>query len=43
MISMMWKSTSSCGWECFDCVRGLRFKSYVCQFCVIIRYYFIIC
>ena len=36
----MWKSTSSSGWEYFDCVRGLGFESYGCQLCVLIWYYF---
>jgi len=30
MVGMMWKSTSSNGWEYFDCVRRLGFESYVC-------------
>jgi len=29
------ESVSLSGWEYFDCVRGLGFKSYVCQLCVI--------
>jgi len=31
---MTWKSTSSSGWEYFDCVKGLRFESYGCHVCV---------
>jgi len=35
------KSTSSNGWEYLFMLRGLGFKSYVCQLCVIlIMYYF---
>jgi len=32
---MMWKSTSSSGWEYFNCVWGLGFESYVCHLGVI--------
>ena len=32
MRGMTWKSTSSCGGEYFDCVRGLGFESYECPF-----------
>jgi len=35
-LIMTWKSTNSSGWEYFDCVRGLGFKSYVCQLCVVV-------
>ena len=35
LIVVTWKSTSSCGWEYFDCVRGLGFESYVCYLCVV--------
>jgi len=30
MVGMTWKSASSCGWEHFDCAKGLEFESYVC-------------
>jgi len=33
-IAMIWKSISSSGLEYFNCVKGLEFKSYVCQLCV---------
>jgi len=42
MVGMMWKSTTSCGWEYFGCGRGLGFESYVCYFlcyCFIISIY----
>jgi len=29
-MGMTWKSTSSSGWEYFNCVWGLGFESYVC-------------
>jgi len=32
---MTWKSTSSNGFEYFGCVKGLGYKSYVCQLYVI--------
>ena len=31
---MMWKSTSSSGWEYFLIMKELRFEAYVCQLCV---------
>ena len=35
---LAWKSTSLSGWEYFNCVRGLGFKSYVYN-CVLFNYY----
>ena len=39
MVSMTWKSASSCGWEHFDYVKGLRFESYAWYF-LCYYYYF---
>jgi len=38
IVHVMWKSTSSNGWEYFDYVKGLGFKSYVCHLCVLCCY-----